>query len=90
MIKVVGGCILDSSKTRDSKRRTVDGLLLACGTSSDHVSKFGRPPTAVPHRQDSTPPAMLNSRMESPAPSRKFPATKIHYAAVFPLETSTL
>jgi len=26
MIKVVGGCILDSSMTRDSKRRTVDGL----------------------------------------------------------------
>jgi hypothetical protein len=26
MIKVVGGCILDSSKTRDSKRRAVDGL----------------------------------------------------------------
>jgi hypothetical protein len=25
-IKVVGGCILDSSMTRDLKRRTVDGL----------------------------------------------------------------
>jgi len=25
-IKAVGGCILDSSMTRDLKRRTVDGL----------------------------------------------------------------
>jgi len=37
MIKVVGGCILKSSITRDSKRRTVDGLAWICGTNSDHV-----------------------------------------------------
>jgi hypothetical protein len=36
-IKVVGGCILDSSMTRDVKRRTIDGLPQACGTNGDHV-----------------------------------------------------
>jgi hypothetical protein len=73
MDEVVGGCILDSSMTRDSKRRTVDGLSNCCGTNSDHDHKVGRPPTAIPYRQDSTPLAMLNSRMESSAPSRKSP-----------------
>ena len=73
MIKVVGGCILDSSMTRDFKRRTVDGLAFACGTGSDHVNKFGRPPTAIPYQQNNTPPAMLDSRLESTAPSRKSP-----------------
>jgi hypothetical protein len=73
MIKVVGGCILDPSMTRDSKRRTVDGLQQFCGTGSDHVTEFGRPPTAIFHHQDNTPPAMLNSRMESSAPPRKPP-----------------
>ena len=73
MIKVVGGYILDSSIARDSKRRTVDGLRQPCGTGSDHVIEFGRPPTAVPNRQINTRQAMLNSRMELPAPSRKSP-----------------
>ena len=73
MIKVVGGCILDSSMTRDSKRRTVDGLSTTCGTCSDHVNKFGRPPTAVPYQKLSTSQAMPDSRMESQAPSRKSP-----------------
>jgi hypothetical protein len=49
--------------TRDSKRRTVDGLATTCGTSSVHVNKFGRPPTAVPHQKLSTPRAMLNNRI---------------------------
>ena len=73
MIKVVGGCILDSSMTRDSKRRTVDGISRTCGTRCDHVNKFGRPPTAIPNRQINTPQAMLDSRVELPAPSRKSP-----------------
>jgi hypothetical protein len=73
MIKVVGGYILDSSMTRDSKRRTVDGLAIACGTGCDHVKQFGRPPTAVPYQKLSTPQAMPDSRMESQAPSRKSP-----------------
>ena len=56
MIKVVGGRILDSSMTRDSKRRTVDGLASTCGTDSDHGNRFGRPPTAVLYQKLSTPP----------------------------------
>jgi len=72
-IKVVGGFILDSSMTRDPKRRTVDGLAVSCGTTGDHVEQFGRPPTAVLYQKHSTPPAMLDSRLESPAPSRKSP-----------------
>jgi hypothetical protein len=72
MIKVVGDCILDSSMTRDSKRRTVDGLSMTCGTGSDHGTKFDRPPTAVLHQQYNTPLAMFN-RLESSAPSREPP-----------------
>jgi hypothetical protein len=73
MIKAVGGCIPDSSMTRDSMRRTVDGLSTTCGTGSDHVNKFGRPPTAVLYQQHNRPPAMFNSRLESLAPPRKLP-----------------
>lgn len=73
MIKVVVGRILKSSMTRDSKRRTVDGISTTCGTGSDHGSKFGRPPTAVLHHQHNTPQAMFNSRLEPSAPPRKPP-----------------
>ncbi len=73
MIKVVGDRILDSSMTRDSKRRTVDGLSTTCGTGSDHGNKFGRPPTAVLHHQHNTPLAMFNSSMEPSTPPRKPP-----------------
>lgn len=73
MIKVVGGCMLDSSMSRGPKRRTVDGRKIRCGTNGDHVDKFGRPPTAVSHRQNGTSQAMPNSSMESSAPSREPP-----------------
>ena len=71
MIKVVGGCILDSSMTRDSKRRTVDGLQHPCGTlaATTTNSLAGH----LPPFRTYTPPAMLDSRLESPAPSRKSP-----------------
>jgi hypothetical protein len=46
MIKVVGGCMLDSSKPRDSKRRTVDGLPYTCDTRAVTTCKSlaGHPP----------------------------------------------
>jgi len=71
MIKVVGDRILDSSMTRDSKRRTVDGLSTTCGADSDHGNKFGGPPTAVLHHQHNTRQAMFDSRLEPSAPSRE-------------------
>jgi hypothetical protein len=72
MNETVGGCILQSSNP-GPERRTVDGHPLPCGARRDHLVKFGRPPTVVSYRQNSTPQAMLNSRMESPVPSREPP-----------------
>ena len=73
MIKVAGGYILNSSMTRDSERRTVDGFSFSCGTNCDHAEKFARSPTAVFHQQHNTPPAMLDSRLGTSAPPRKLP-----------------
>lgn len=74
MIAVVGGFILDSSMTRDPKRRTVDGRLPCCGANGDHVNHFGRSPTAVCLTDKiARLRVMLNSTVESPAPSRESP-----------------
>jgi hypothetical protein len=74
MNKVVGGFILDSSMTRDPKRRTVDGRLPCCGASGDHVNHFGRSPTAVCLTDKiAHPTVMLNSIVESPLPPRESP-----------------
>jgi hypothetical protein len=74
MIAVVGGSILDSSMARDHKRRTVDGRLPCCGANGDHVNYFGRSPTAVCLTDKiARLRVMLNSTVESPAPSRESP-----------------
>src|SRR5208282_4757074 len=74
MNEVVGCFILDSSMTRDPKRRTVDGRLPCCGAKGDHVKYFGRSPTAVCLTDKiARPTVMLNSIMESPVPSRESP-----------------
>ena len=72
MDEAMGGCILRDDSVPSGKERG-RWPSTTCGANDDHDNKFGRPPTAVSHHQNSTPGAMLNSRVEPSLPSRESP-----------------